>query len=73
LLKTGFLRAGKGAENTKEKSRQCFYVQGSGALGYPCQGFFFFPKFLKNVHWRGSRALISIKMAMAMAIVLGAL
>jgi hypothetical protein len=24
LLKTGLFRAGKGAENTKEKSRQCF-------------------------------------------------
>jgi hypothetical protein len=27
LLKKGFFRAGKGAENTKEKSRQCFTVR----------------------------------------------
>jgi len=32
LAENKFLEAGKGAENTKEKSRKCFYIGGMGEM-----------------------------------------
>jgi hypothetical protein len=71
LLKPGFFAQVRELKIQRKNPGSAFYVQGSGALGSTLVQGFFFPKFLEKVHWRGSPALIIIKMAMA--IVLGAL